>query len=101
MRREECIMEENQTGTVEFLGMKPARSLFRFVERQVEKWIERERSLLFLPRVAHYNVQVEKTAEHPLYQCAMRITIGSREWRSTPYSPPQVRPNSPIQNFVA
>jgi hypothetical protein len=47
----------------------------RFVKRQVEKWIARDQSLLFLPR----------DRQGPFYACEVQIKIGSREWESHEY----------------
>ena len=69
-------------GRVQFSGMRPTRSLQRDVERQIEKWIEREQSLLFLPRTGSFVAHIERTSEFPYYECALEIAIGAREWRS-------------------
>ena len=69
-------------GRVVFFGMKATRALQRYAERQVEKWIEREQTLLFLPKAAIFTVQVERSNEFPHYECAIEVKIGAREWRS-------------------
>lgn len=74
-------MEDNQNRIV-IRGLKAHRSLVRSIECQVEKWIERERSLLFLSKQSEYRVEVDKEDEHPFFHCSIRIRIGSREWRS-------------------
>ncbi|MGE4232643.1 MAG: hypothetical protein AB7F43_04865 [Bacteriovoracia bacterium] len=67
---------------IQFVGIKPTRSLFRYVELQVEKWISRERSLLFLPKSADYKVRVERDKAYPHYQCNVEVRIGSKRWHS-------------------
>lgn len=67
---------------IRFVGMKPTRSLLRFVERQVKKWISREQGLLFLPKSADYKVRVEREENYPYYQCDVEVCIGSRRWHS-------------------
>jgi len=69
-------------GRVEFFGMKPTRSLQRHVERQIEKWIERQQTLLFFPKTGNFSVQIERATECPKYECAIEVRIGTREWRS-------------------
>lgn len=73
---------EDKSKQVVVYGVKPHRVLLRSIERQVEKWIEREQSLLFLPKHAEYRVEVEKEDTDPFFGCSLKIRIGSREWRS-------------------
>lgn len=68
-------------GNTQFFGMKPTRSLQRYVERQIEKWIERQQTLLFFPKSGSYEVQIERTSEFPYYECALEVRLGGREWR--------------------
>jgi len=70
--------DENQ---IQLIGIKPNKSLFRFVERHIEKWISRERSLLFLPNRSSYRVTIEREADH-CYFCHLQVTIGPRTWES-------------------
>lgn len=77
----EMIME-SQNGTVTLSGFKLNRSILRHLEKRIEQWVEREQSLLFLPKVWNYSVQIDRGYTQPFYSCWMKICIGSREWKS-------------------
>ena len=61
-----------------FYGMKSSKSLQRSIEKQVEKWISREHSLLSLPKDSWYRVRIEKELNFPIVNCQLRIQMGSR-----------------------
>ncbi len=73
---------ENGKRTVQFFGMKPTRTLLRYVERQVEKWIEREQRSAVPPEDPEFHVQIEREESGAYYYCAIEIKIRSDEWRS-------------------
>lgn len=74
-------MEDRKNGIV-IRGIKAHRALVRSIECQIEKWIEREQDLQFLPRHREYKVEVDREDEQPFFHCSIKIRIGSREWRS-------------------
>lgn len=62
--------------------MKPSKSLQRMVQKQVEKWIAREQSLLFLPKECSYDVTIDREPHLSLTTCELRVHIGSKIWES-------------------
>ncbi len=58
-----------------FIGMKPKRSVQRYVECEIEKWIEREQSAL-MPGRAEYQIKVEREETHPFYHCSIDLGLG-------------------------
>jgi hypothetical protein len=71
-----------QGGQIILLGMKPTKAFERFVEKQVEKWISREQSLLFLPKESTYEVTFEREVDPPSADCHLRVQIGAKIWES-------------------
>ena len=65
-----------------FLGMKATKALERFVQKQMEKWINREQSLLFLPEESSYEVTLERETDPPTSDCHLRVQIGTKMWES-------------------
>jgi hypothetical protein len=45
----------------------------------VEKWIERERTLLFLSKYTSYSIHIDKESRN-YFTCHIEIRIGAREW---------------------
>ncbi len=60
-------------------GLRISRALARVVARQVEKWISREQSLLFLPKSATYRVHLARESGECV-SCRIEVRIGRREW---------------------
>ena len=65
-----------------FYGVKPTKSLRKLVEKQVERWMSRQRALLSLPRHAQYRVIIERERDLPFTTCQLRFQIGPRVWES-------------------
>jgi hypothetical protein len=65
-----------------FLGLKPTKALESFVQKQIEKWINREQSLLFLPKESSYEVTLEREIDPPSSDCHLRVQIGNKIWES-------------------
>ena len=72
----------NGENKIVFVGMKPTKTLERFVQKQIEKWINREQSLLFLPKKSFYEVTLEREIDPPSADCHLRIQIGTKIWES-------------------
>lgn len=70
---------EDARKEITFSGMRPSRTFTKLIERHVEKWIERERTLLFLSKQTSYCVHVDKESRH-YFTCHIEIRIGAREW---------------------
>jgi hypothetical protein len=51
-----------------FLGLKPTKALESFVQKQIEKWINREQSLLFLPKESSYEVTLEREIGNKIWE---------------------------------
>jgi len=64
-----------------FVGMKPKKSVSRYVEREVEKWISQEQSALISGR-AEYFVEVAREEAFPFYQCSVEVGFGPYQMRS-------------------
>ena len=75
---------EQDNNLIQFYGIKPTKALLGFVKKKVEKWIAREQSLLFLPKVSNYSVNIERDVDSrdPFYSCHIRVTIGTRVFES-------------------
>lgn len=63
-------------------GFKVPRTLMRTIKRHVRKWIDREASVLFLPKNAEYSVHLEQQGAHRT-RCQVQILIGSRKFQGT------------------
>lgn len=70
---------EDLKSKITFSGVNPPDSTSKIVEHQIQKWIEREQSLLFLPKRASYTAHIERE-DYRFYTCHIEIQIGSREW---------------------
>jgi hypothetical protein len=70
---------EDARSEITFSGMSPSRTFTKLIARNVEKWIERERSLFFLSNHTRYSVHVDKETRH-YFSCHIEIQIGAREW---------------------
>ncbi len=68
--------------SVSLRGMNLSRTAFRAIKRQVEQWIAREQTLLFLPKDAQYAVEIEGSARREEFNCVIQVRIGSREWKA-------------------
>lgn len=66
---------------IQFFGIIPTRSLLRFVEAKIKKWIERELIYRDCPKNLTYHIQVERDETFPYYECAAEVQIDSHEWR--------------------
>lgn len=73
---------ENTNLSVQFFGMKPTRTLVRYVERQVEKWVEREQFAGSSPRDAKIHVLIEREETDSHYFCSIEVKRGLDQWRS-------------------
>lgn len=70
---------EDWKSKVTFSGVNPSHATSKVVERQIQKWIDRQRSLSLLPKRASYTAHLDREGER-LYTCHIEIQIGSREW---------------------
>lgn len=66
---------------IRLIGIQPTKSLFRFIENRIEKWISQQQGLLLFPAQGCYHVVIDRETEH-LYCCHLKITLGSRTWES-------------------
>lgn len=67
---------------IELNGVRTTKPLLRFISRQVERWIERQQSLLFLSRDSSYTVSIDREVSEPYFSCQLEVKIGSRKWVS-------------------
>lgn len=72
---------ENKKGTLEFFGIKPTLELLENMSLAVEKWIEREQCLMFLPKTSNYFVHIERLSFSKNFLCYIQVKIGSRKWQ--------------------
>lgn len=70
---------ESAKNQITFAGMKPSRTFTKLIARSVEKWIQRERSLLLFPNPARYHAHIDKEDRH-YFTCHIEIQIGAKEW---------------------
>lgn len=71
---------EGIKGRIRVFGTKPSKALMRFMKRQLEKWVEREQTLLFLPKDFSYEIKIDREPEESFFSCQISIRVGSREW---------------------
>lgn len=64
-----------------FVSMKPKRSMVRYVECELEKWVDREQSAL-VPGRAEYEVRIEREESSPYYHCFVDMGFGPCRLRS-------------------
>ncbi len=64
-----------QRGTVVIQGIKPKRSLIRFVQKQVEKWIGAPE----LSAPQRYSVLIDRYRDHRV-ECSIVVKSQDREW---------------------
>lgn len=64
---------------IRLMGVRPHKSFERLIDRRIEKWISREKSLLFLPKDSDYSVLIRRESDH-FYLCQIQIQIGPRYW---------------------
>lgn len=70
---------EDLKSKITFSGVNPPHATSKIIERQIQKWIDREQSLLFLPKRASYTAHIDRE-DYRFYTCHIEIQIGSREW---------------------
>lgn len=70
---------EDARKLVTFSGIRPSRTYTRFAQSHVEKWIARERTLLFPSNYTSYSVHIDKETRN-YFTCHIEIRIGAREW---------------------
>lgn len=68
-------------GTIEIFGIKPTLELLVHISGMIEKWIEREQSLMFLPKISTYFVHLERQSFSRHFLCYFQVKIGSRQWQ--------------------
>lgn len=74
-------MKSNEE-SIQFIGMKPTRTLLRYVKRQLEKWLDREFSGVLRDGNFEYSVQIEREETGSYYYCAISLKMNFKEWRS-------------------
>lgn len=74
-------MEDNISGKLSFDGIEPSNICKKIVERQIEKWIRHEQSLLFSSKkhLAFYTAHICRE-DYRYYTCHLEIDIGRREF---------------------
>lgn len=75
-------MEPSQTNAIQITGLKRNRFVGQFIKQQIEKWIDRKRSLLFLPKSTLYSAHLDWDEEANLYSFNIKIQIGSQVWEN-------------------
>jgi hypothetical protein len=70
---------EDTKSRVTFSGVNPPHTTPKIIKRHVEKWVNRERSLRFLPKRVSYSVHIDRE-DYRFYTCHIEIQIGSKEW---------------------
>jgi hypothetical protein len=71
---------EDKNKMIKLSGIKRTRPTLSCIRHQVEKWIEREQSLLFLPKLSQYDVTLTHDPDSMTYTCQIQVTIGSKKW---------------------
>jgi hypothetical protein len=64
---------------IRLMGIRPHKALQCFIEKQIDKWVARERTLMFLPKESDYNVLFRKDGER-FYLCQVQLRIGTKYW---------------------
>jgi hypothetical protein len=77
-RKEKYMTDTNHK--ISYFGPKPARTVQRTVQKQLDKWIERKKSAHSLNKESHYQVRFEQTPEVKGCFCHYRIQIGTCTW---------------------
>lgn len=70
---------EDTKSEITFTGVNPPHATSKIIERHVQKWIDREQSLLFLPKRASFTVHIDRE-DYRFYICQIEVQVGSREW---------------------
>lgn len=65
-----------------YYGIKPAKSVQRLVQKQIEKWFYREQ-LTLMPADTSYWVKFEKENLQPFIFCHLRIQLGTKRWEAS------------------
>jgi ribosome-associated translation inhibitor RaiA len=65
-----------------FLGTKPTRPLERFVQKQLKKWLEQERSFSQFTEHCSFRVMIEKDERRPRASCHIQVRTGSQTLES-------------------
>ncbi len=71
---------------IQWIGLRPARSAIKNIQSHIETWIDRQRLLMFLPRVGFYDAEIQKLGDAGIYSCHLRIAIGSHVWENWEYA---------------
>lgn len=71
-----CFENDN---SISFTGVRVSRSNINIIKYHVEKWIQRQQTLMFRPKQTSYSVHVTKESD-VYYSCHIEIRIGARHW---------------------
>jgi hypothetical protein len=73
-------MEKNTKGKIDLFGIDPNPQLLESVGKQVESWISKKCTILYLPRDAEYRVIIDREDGRNIFGCQINIRIGQSEW---------------------
>ena len=71
---------EDKTNTIELIGIKKTRPVLSCVRHHIERWVERQQTLLFYPKSSSYRVTITHEPDAPVFTCEVQINIGSTRW---------------------
>ena len=71
---------EDKPDIIELIGIKKTRPILSCVRHHVEKWIERQQSLLFYPNRSFYRVVITHEKDSPIFTCELQVNIGHIRW---------------------
>ncbi len=63
---------EDTKSRITFSGVNPPHAISKIIERHVEKWVNREQSLLLLPKRVLYSVHIDRE-DYRFYTCHIEI----------------------------
>lgn len=81
MENKNSVNTKTQKGILEIFGIKPTLELLVHISGVVERWIEREQSLMFLPKTSNYFVHLERQSFSNHFFCYVEVKIGTHQWR--------------------
>jgi hypothetical protein len=70
---------EDTRNEISFYGMKPNKALIRQIERQIQKWVVRQKQSLHSSGNASYRVCFEREGGNCLC-CHLEVQLGSQRW---------------------
>lgn len=76
-------MKKQEARSLTFTGVNPTRSMIRYVQRQIAKWIEHECGVSGgCAEYARYRVHIDRSAIYPYYSCTIDCDLGGKPYRS-------------------